>query len=281
MPQPDRLLATLERAVRAFRATPGRAGRLVRLPAGAEVCVVGDLHGNIENFRRLLQRADLAAQPQRHLVFQEVIHGASRYPGGGDRSHQLVDLLAALKCQYPERVHFLLGNHELAQWHRLSVIKDDIDQTQAFLAGVLHAYGAWSEAILAAYDALFDAAGLAVRTANRVFVSHSLPAAKYLPDFRPEALESEAPNPTEWQAGGSLYALVWGRDVRLGTVETFLAKVDADWLLTGHIPCDEGYRAPNARQIILDALGTPACACLFRTDRPVTQADLRAGIITL
>lgn len=281
MPQPDRLLATLERAVRAFRATPSRAGRLIRLPADAEVIIAGDLHGNVENFRRLLQRADLAAQPRRHLVVQEVIHGAARYPGGGDRSHQLVDLVAALKCQYPERVHYLLGNHELAQWFRQSVIKDDVDQTQAFLAGVVHAYGPWSEAILGAYDALFEAASLAVRSANRVFISHSFPAAKYLPDFRLEALESDAPDAQQWQAGGSLYSLVWGRDVRLGSVEAFLAKVDADWLLTGHIPCDQGFRAPNARQIILDALGAPACACLFPTDRPVTQADLLAGIITL
>lgn len=281
MPQPDRLLATLARAAAAFRATPGRTGRLVRLPAGAEVMVAGDLHGNVENFRLILQRANLAAFPNRHLILQEVVHGASRYPGGGDRSHQLLDLVAALKCQYPERVHFLLGNHELAQWRRLLIAKEDVDQTQVFLTGVVHAYGAWAEAILQAYDALFEAAAVAVRTANRVFVSHSLPSAKQLPSFDAAVLESATPRPQDWQHGGPLHSLVWGRDVKQGTAEAFLAKVDADWLLTGHVPCPEGYRVPNDRQIILDALGTPACCCLFPTDRPVTQAELLAGVITL
>jgi hypothetical protein len=57
--------------------------------------------------------------------------------------------------------------------------------------------------------------------------------------------------------------------------------VDADWLITGHIPCGNGFDVPNDRQIILDALGTPACYCLFPTDRPLTQAALLECVGTL
>src|SRR5438093_9801081 len=116
MPDPDRLLRTLRQATKAFRDTPGRRGRVVLLEDAADVLVAGDLHGNLANFRRLLERADLRAFPRRHLVLQELIHGEGHYPAGGEKSHQLVDLAAALKCQYPWRVHVLLGNHELAQW---------------------------------------------------------------------------------------------------------------------------------------------------------------------
>jgi len=35
---------------------------------------------------------------------------------------------------------------------------------------------------------------------------------------------------------------------------------------------------PNSRQLILDTMRTPACFCLFPTDRPLTLADLVAGI---
>src|SRR5262245_17386473 len=108
MPDPQRLLRTLNQATRFFRSTPGRRGRLVRLTDAAEVFVAGDLHGHVENFRSILQKAELAKHPRRHLVLQELIHGPYRYPTGGDKSHQLLDLLAALKCQYPERVHMLL-----------------------------------------------------------------------------------------------------------------------------------------------------------------------------
>src|SRR5258707_13249189 len=116
MPDPLRLLRTPEQAVEAFRNTPGRKGRLIEATDVDEVLVVGDLHGNLENFRRVLEISQLKKNPGRHLVVQELVHGPFRYASGGDKSHQLLDLVAALKCQYPRQVHMLLGNHELAQW---------------------------------------------------------------------------------------------------------------------------------------------------------------------
>lgn len=274
MPNPERLLATLTQAAKAFRSTPGRTGRVVRLPPDAEVIVAGDMHGNVENFRQLLKIADLAKHPARHLVVQELVHGSFYYPGGGDKSHQLLDLIGALKCQLPTRVHFLLGNHELAQWQDHRIAKGDVDQYQLFLAGVEHAYGTHAAAIYAAYLDLFAAANLAVVTANRVLLCHSLPNAKQLPAFSWADLEKDELAPEDLALGGSVHSLVWGRDVRPAHVEAFLQKVDADLLITGHIPCEHGYFLPNGRQIILDALMTPACYCLFPTNRPLTQYEL-------
>jgi hypothetical protein len=281
MPQPDRLLNTLQLAARAFRATPGRTGHLVRLPAGAEVLVAGDMHGSVENFRLLLKQANLAAHPERHLVLQEVVHGPFAYPGGGDKSHQLVDLIAALKCQYPGRVHFLLGNHELAQWRGQRIAKGLDNQNDRFDLGIENAYGDSAGQILAAYHELFAAADLAVVTANRVWLSHSLPSARRLATFDPAVLERDELQPADLETGGSVYALLWGRDLSEPNAAAFLQRVDADWLISGHIPCPDGYMTPNPRQLILDTMGTPACCCLFPTDRPLTQAELVRGILTL
>ncbi len=281
MPQPDRLLTTLRQAVLAFRGTPGRRGRLVELPPGAEVMVVGDLHGHVDNLRRVLQIADLAKQPQRHLILQEVVHGPFRYPLGGDRSHQMVDLIAALKCQFPARVHYLIGNHELAVWQKQWIAKGEVDQNLLFRAGLQEAYGEFADAVETGYDQMFEAANFAVRTANRVFVSHSLPNMKHLPNFDFAILQSDKIEPKDLQLGGTLHSLIWGRDTRQGTVEAFLKVVDADLLVSGHIPTDQGYLAPNDRQLILDALGAPACYVLFPTDRPLTQADLLGCLGTL
>lgn len=282
MPQPDRLLNTLHQAARAFRDTPGRTGHLVRLPAGAEVLVAGDMHGSVENFRLLLRRADLAAHPERHLVLQELIHGPFRYPLGGDKSHQLLDLVAALKCQYAARVHFLIGNHELAQWQGQRVIKGLDNQNDLFQLGVENAYGAWAGRVMEAYHGLFAVADAAIVTANRVWLSHSLPSARRLPTFDPAVLERDDWQPADLVSGGTLYALVWGRDTSEATAAAFLEHVEADRLITGHIPCpDSGYATPNSRQLILDAMATPACCCLFPTDRPLTLADLVQHIITL
>jgi hypothetical protein len=274
MPDPGRLLTTLQLAVDAFRATPGRRGRVVDLQGATDVLVAGDLHGNLDNFRRLLPIADLARNPARHFVLQEAIHGPYRYPAGGDRSHQLLDLIAALKCQFPRQVHFLIGNHELAQVTDRRIAKDDVELNDLFTEGVRSAYGTRADEVYAVYRDLIGVAPLALRTVNRVFLSHSLPPASLLSAFDPSVLERDESTDADCVPGGAVHALVWGRDTRPDTAAAFLQKMDADLLVTGHIPCDTGFDAPNERQLILDSLGRPAAYCLFPTDRPLTHPEL-------
>jgi hypothetical protein len=272
----DSRLATLRRALAAFRDTPGVRGRVVYLQEADEVLVGGDMHGNLENFRKLMAKADLARSPRRHLVLQEVVHGPFRYPAGGDKSHQLLDLVCALKCQHPRQVHFLVGNHELAQLTGRKVGKLDLDQdlNELFLQGVRTAYGGRADEVYSLYLELFASAPLAVRTPNRVYVSHSLPSAGMLPAFDPLALEELPSRAEELAPGGSVYSLVWGRDVHPETVEGFLRRVDADFLITGHLPCEEGYAHPSPRHVILDSQGSSAGYCLIPTGRLLSQGDL-------
>lgn len=281
MPDPTRLLKTLHQAVRAFHETPGRTGHLVHLAGAEDVLVAGDLHGNVENFRRILDRADLQSHPDRHLVFQELVHGPFQYPTGGDKSHQLIDLLAALKCQFPRQVHMLLGNHELAQWTNQWIGKGDTELNNCFRQGVEAAYGAYANRIYDGYLHLLAEVPLAIRSANRVFLSHSLPRPSTMNDFELPILTADDLHPGDLIPGGQIHSLVWGRDTTAANVGAFLKKVDADWLITGHIPCDQGFAAPNDRQLILDCLGEPAAYCLFPAEHPLTFQDLLNGVKTL
>jgi hypothetical protein len=281
MPDPDRLLTTLRRAVEACRTTPGRRGRLVEPPDVGDALVAGDLHGHLENFKALLDRADLACHPRRHLVLQELVHGPRRDPAGGDQSHRLLDLFAALKCQFPDRVHMLLGNHELSQWTRRAIVKNEEDLNELFERGVRTAYGERAGDVLAAYDRLFAALPIAVRLPNRVFLSHSLPSAARLAAWEPAMICREGETPEDYKLGGAVHAVVWGRDTSAPTAELYLKKVDADLLVSGHIPCDDGHLVPNDRQLILDCKDDRACACLVPADRPLTQAELLKGLVRL
>ena len=274
MPDPDRLLNTLSRAIAAFRATPGRRGRVVTLPDTAEVMVAGDLHGQVAYFRRLLHCADLGRQPRRHLVLQEVIHGPFRYPTGGDKSHQLVDLLAALKCQFPERVHFLLGNHELAQSLDRPIGKGDDFLNAQFREGIETAYHPPGADISECLSGTVCRGAARPADGDGVFLSHSLPSMKWLPSFDPAVLEHDESELAELLPGGSIHALLWGRDTQADHVAAFLARVGADLLVTGHIPCDNGYETPNERQVIVDSSGPIPCYLLFPADRPLTHAEL-------
>lgn len=282
MPAPDRMLTLLRQAVALTRATPGRRGHVVELLGAADVLVAGDLHGHVGHLQTILQAADLKAHPDRHLVLQELVHGPFRYPSGGDKSHQAVDLFAALKGQFPKRVHYLPGNHELAQLTGRKVLKADDDLNARFEEGVAAAYGnEFGPQVYQMYLELFKVSPVAVRCPNRVLVSHSLPSGRVLGLFDPARLARDEWEEADLQPGGSAHGLVWGRDTTPANAAAFLAKMDADLLVTGHVPTDRGFAAPNDRQLIVDCANQPAAFVLFPADRPLTHAELVGCVRTI
>ena len=280
MPDPDRLLRTLYKATDAVRQTPGRKGRFVQLQDADEIVVSGDLHGHIGNFQELHRVADLAKYPRRHLVIQEVIHGKFEYPLGGDKSHQLLDLYSALKCQFPRQVHLVMGNHELAQWTTNLIMKNERDLNTAFIAGINEAYGEKGPDIYTAYLRLFGTLPLALRTANRIFICHSLPREKFRDRFELRLLETDVFPIEDLTVGGVVYELVWGRDTQPLNCAAFLRKVDCDYLVTGHIMCEPGYAMPSPQQIIVDCCTTPAGYAFLSCNRALTPDEFRESVRT-
>lgn len=282
MPDPARVLATVRQATRIFRETPGRRGSQVILDDAEDVVVVGDLHGNVPALSKVLEFAALDKHKKRHLVLQELIHGPRMYPDdGGDRSHQLVDLVCALKCQFARRVHVILGNHELSEITGRAIAKNGVPLNALYHIGVRTAYGAMSEEICDAYRELFLAFPLAVRTPNRVLLCHTMPDDWWLETFDSTILDADEWTPAQMARGGSVYMLTWGRDIGEETVNRFLAMTDADWLVTGHQPCDEGFAVANHRQIIIDGTDPFPTFLHFSATEPMSLDKLKAGIHVL
>lgn len=280
MPDPQKVLATLQRAENLFRNTPGRRGSVVHLDNAEEVMVVGDLHGHIGTFSQVLKLAKLEAHSGRHLILQELVHDPRADPDDdiGDLSHRLVDVVCALKCQFPTRVHYLPGNHELSEVTRRSIAKNRVPLNALFLKGIESDYGPAAGAIHAAYQSLFAALPLAVRTPNRVLVVHTIPEGRDLETFDPAIFEADV-WPTESLArGGSVYGLTWGRDSSPETADRFAAIVDIDFFVNGHQPVDEGFRVANHRQLIVDGTPPRPGLVLFSTREPMSMERLRAGV---
>jgi hypothetical protein len=80
------------------------------------------------------------------------------------------------------------------------------------------------------------------------------------------------------QRGGTVYALSWGRDTRPETAEAFGRLVDADWFVTGHHPCMEGYRLANARHLILDGTDPYPSCCLFSATEGMSIKRLNESV---
>jgi hypothetical protein len=282
MPDPEKLLATLRRAIDLFRATPGRRGGVVAPESVDEVMVVGDLHGNTPAFRKVLEVATLNRNPGRHLVLQELIHGPRHYhDDGGDKSHQLVDLVSALKCQYPDRVHLILGNHELSELTGRVIGKNGMLLNEQFRRGIATAYAPRDQAVYDTYRELFAALPLAVRTPNRVFLCHTVPEPAQLDTLDLALLDADVWPPEAMKRGGTIYAMTWGRNSEPETIDRFAAMVDADWFITGHQPCEEGFRKANHRQIIIDATAVDPTYCLFPAREPVTLERILEGVKVL
>jgi hypothetical protein len=279
MPDPVKVLATVRRAATLFRATPGRHGGIVTLEDAEDVIVVGDLHGNTSGFRNVLEIAALARNPRRHLVLQELIHGPHCYPeDGGDKSHQLLDVVSALKCQYPDRVHVILGNHELSELTGRVIGKHGKALNAMFRQGITTAYQPHDDAVYIAYRELFASLPLAVRTSNRVFLCHTIPDPDDLDRIDLEILKANTWPAAAMARRGTVYALTWGRNTEPETIDRFAGMVDADWFVTGHQPCDEGFRQANHRQIIIDGTDPYPCYCHFSAHEPINIDGLLAGV---
>jgi hypothetical protein len=268
-------LAALGQATNANLCTPGRTGCMVALtPASAdEVMVTGDLHGNRENFQRILDVADLAHHPRRHVILQEVCHGGPTYPdGGGCMSHTLLEDVARLKTAYAEQVHFLLGNHELAELSGFPIQKNRRLLNAMFRLGLQQRYGADLERVRQAYFPFLRSCPLAVRLPG-VFVSHSIPEHADSRAFD-TSIFGRSPQQIELCAEPGVFDLVWGRDYRRENARAFANQLGVRVLICGHDPCPGGYAAPNPFQVVLDCCGPNACYVILPTDEEPSQAAI-------
>jgi hypothetical protein len=249
------VVAQCRRAAEANLRCPGRRGNVVHLTPeiADDVMIVADLHGNRLNYGKLLRIADLANHPRRHLVMQEVCHGGPEYPGegGGCMSHLLLEDCIALKVEFPDRFHFLLSNHELAELVDFPICKSRRMLNLAFRLGISEMYGPAAPRVREAYLEFLASCPLALRTSGGVFISHSCPDGCDIEPFDVSVLERPL-TASDYRSGSPAFRLVWGRDFRPANADAFARQVGADVLIHGHEPCEAGFSTPNKRQVILD-----------------------------
>lgn len=239
----DAVCAILHAAADACRQDPKRRGSTVHLGDTGQLIVTGDLHDNMNNFRRVVRYAGLdTASPDDpdlpHLVLHEVIHGEASF-NGQDLSVRMLARVAALKAKFPENVHLLLSNHELAQLLGEGIVKQGTSVVEAFDDGVEFLYRERADDVREAVRAYVRALPLCVRGALGVFVAHSLPAPRAIERFDKEILDRDL-EPEDLQPRGSAYDMVWGRYQNKKVTEELADHWGADVFLLGHQPADYG-----------------------------------------
>ena len=72
----DEVVEIFQCAAEENQISPMRNQQVVHLPDQGDLYIAGDLHDHRRNLEKLLYTVDLANNPDRQLIIQEVIHGA-------------------------------------------------------------------------------------------------------------------------------------------------------------------------------------------------------------
>ncbi len=247
----DQVIETFGAAGDENKLSPLRKFQVVALPSEGEVWMTGDIHDHRNNFRKLVTHADLRNNPQRHLVLHELIHGDHFDGNGAEDSWQMLYEAAQLKCDFPNQVHFMLANHDLAQIHGEGIMKAGYSVCEAFNAGVKRDFGDRAMLVNVAITEFLLSVPLAIRCPNGLFFCHSLPTDDQIRSFDFTVFDRDL-TPADYRRRlGPVYQLIWGRNVTPVGAEHFADKVGAKLIVTGHQPQDMGYAINGERHLII------------------------------
>ncbi|MEX2219572.1 MAG: hypothetical protein WD749_12535 [Phycisphaerales bacterium] len=265
--------AALLAGARANRDAGCRVGSIDRIQSPGRLIATGDLHDNPLHLARLVDAAGLSenraqstpdatspASEPAHLVLHEIIH-SDRLMNGMDFSYRALARVAALKATFPELVHVLLANHELAQVTGAGIVKDGVKVVETFNEGVEYAFGDEAGVVQDAVREFIYSMPLALRCVcegpaghREVLVAHSLPSPWMMARFDPTVLSRELTDADYEPRQGSAHLLVWGRGYDAEQIEDLVERWHVNMFILGHEKVDAG------------AMFVPPCAVVLNSD---------------
>jgi hypothetical protein len=253
-----------------------RTGQVVNLPPDHEVWMTGDIHDHRSNFRKLLAAARLDENPNRHLILHELIHGDHYSPDGAEDSWRMLHQAAELKCDFPDQVHFLFANHDLAQIHGEGIMKSGLSVCEAFNRGVRRDFPGQDMTVQIAITEFLLSLPLAIKCPNGLWFSHSLPTDEQIPAFDYTVFSRSPLTSADYKKRvGPVYQLIWGRKYAEAGIAQFAEKVDAKLLVTGHQPQEPGYLCIGDQLLIIDSSHNQGVFLPLSTSDRYSADDLR------
>lgn len=246
----EKTIEILKTAANLNKEENGRVGSTINLPETGRLIITGDIHGNRNNFVKILKYADLENNPETHIIFQEIIHGGPMDENGGCLSFQLVAEAAQLKIKYPDQVHFIMGNHDTSVILETDVLKGGKEMNAALFSAMDACFqGKCDTVVLALKQFLFSQA-LAARTKTGLLISHSLPADRFIDTFDSAVLDRDL-QINDIIRPNSAYVLTWGRRHSQQCLDELAEMLRAKLFILGHQQQDEGYSQAGNNLLIL------------------------------
>jgi hypothetical protein len=259
---------------------PYRQGNVIVLPNNGSVIICGDLHGHVRNFERIRNYADLGNNPTRHLVLQEIIHGGREDEQGGCMSYELLFEAARLKTEYPHHVHLLMGNHDTAYISDSEVMKGGKEMNASMRGAMKRQFETDFGVVDMAVKQFLFSQPLAVRCANRLWISHSLPGNREAGSFDEQVLHRPL-QVADLVRPNSVYNLTWGRRHSEITLMKMAELFDVDAFILGHQAQADGCSLEGCNLIILASDHNHGCMLPVDLARTYSVDELFTSIVPI
>jgi hypothetical protein len=270
----------LKNGIDANNTDPYRQGNVITLPNTGTVVVTGDLHGHSRNFERIVSYSDLANTPDRHLILQEIIHGGREDEQGDCVSYELLFDAIRLKCEFPHRVHFVMGNHDTAFISDSKVMKGGKEMNFSMRQAMARQFGGDFGIIEHALKQFLFSQPLAVKCANRIWISHSLPGNREADSFSDEIFHRSL-QITDLLRSNPAYNFTWGRKHSDDMLQKMAAMFDVDLFVLGHQAQPEGCGKAGPNLVILASDHNHGCLLPIDLAESYTINELVEAIVPL
>ncbi|MCL5282025.1 MAG: metallophosphoesterase [Planctomycetes bacterium] len=277
---PQTTIDLLNKGIRANQTDRFRRANLICLPAQGSLVVGGDIHGHRRNLERLITHAQLADHPDRHIVLQEIIHGGPEDGAGGCLSYQLLLEAIRYKLSFPDRVHFVMGNHDTAVINSSEVMKNGKEMNRAMTLALERQFGPAGPGVRLAMQQFLFSQPLAVKCSNGVWISHSLPNDRCIDQFDPGIFGREL-RLSDCEKAGCAYLLTWGRRHSQAALNRMAQMLDAGVFVLGHQPQQSGWCRAGDNLLILASDHDHGCLLDLDLSKTYTVAQLAELLVPL
>lgn len=210
-------------------------GKLIELPRKGKALVITDIHGNKEDFLKYMDIwNEFKENLDNHLILTgDFIHAM------GLENDSSVEILEYVKfhSENTSNFHVLLGNHEWSTISNELVFKAGVNQNLGFDSLLREKFGELQyHEKLREYIQFFKKLPVAVRTDNRIFITHAGPATKIKSLDEIKNIDEGGYNSDNTK----LVQLLWNRseDYTQEQLNSFLDVVNCKMTIAGHTPVD-------------------------------------------
>ncbi|MBM4240897.1 MAG: serine/threonine protein phosphatase, partial [Euryarchaeota archaeon] len=218
----------------------------IELPKKGKALVITDIHGNLDDFNRLMNIWENFKDEDNHLIITgDFIHTT------GLENDRSINILDSVKYNFENssKFHLLLGNHEWAILSKTIIYKSGINLTLNFETLLKERFGDKWKQKLEKYTNFFKKLPIAVKTKNKIFISHAGP-----PKNINNIDEIIHITDTGYSENVRLFELLWNRygDYTKKDVDSFLKNIGCNALIVGHTPVD-GVKLIGERQLVVSS----------------------------